>query len=312
VAAEIEGDRRTALAALAEASGRDILVFSGPLFEPRVGEAIDLLHDHDAPSGEAYLFLTTYGGDPDSAFRLIKAMRGRYGTVTVAIGGPCKSAGTLIALGASDLAMGPCGELGPLDIQMAKPDEIVPNSSGLDLFQAIGFVTETAFETFEEYMLRIVSGGGGQISTRTAAEIGWQYATSLFHPIMAQIDPARLGEAQRAIRIAIEYGERMAGDNVKPGALQKLTYDYPSHGFVIDIEEAGRLFEVVREFGAAERAVGTELKGLLRYPAQSPTFLFQPTLKSAAKSEPNDGERRDEGDRRGNLSKRAKKGGGDG
>src|SRR6266536_3755982 len=49
------------------------------------------------------------------------------------------------------------------------------------------------------------------------------------------------------MRIAQEYGERIKTDNLKPGALESLIADYPSHEFVIDLEEARELFENVRE-----------------------------------------------------------------
>jgi len=50
---------------------------------------------------------------------------------------------------------------------------------------------------------------------------------SLFDPIYAQIEPGRLGEIDRAVRISVEYGERIA-QNLKPDSLERLVVDYPS------------------------------------------------------------------------------------
>ena len=36
----------------------------------------------------------------------------------------CKSAGTLLLIGATSLIISDRGELGPLDVQLSKPDEI--------------------------------------------------------------------------------------------------------------------------------------------------------------------------------------------
>jgi ClpP class serine protease len=49
------------------------------------------------------------------------------------VSGYCKSAGTLIALGANELAFGEHGELGPLDVQIAKRDEVL----GLVQFEVV-------------------------------------------------------------------------------------------------------------------------------------------------------------------------------
>src|SRR5262249_42747467 len=157
---------------------------------------------------------------------------------------PCKSAGTLMALGADELAFGAEGELGPLDIQLTKPDEIFVLGSGLDVLQAVSMISDTAYEKFEQSMIKLGARSGGAISTKMAADVAGRLATRLFEPIAAQVDPLRLGEVQRAIRIATAYGERLSSkhDNVRPKALDQLIHGYPSHGFVIDMEEAQDLF----------------------------------------------------------------------
>lgn len=73
-------------------------------------------------------------------------------------------------------------------------------------------------------------------------------------PLYSQIDPNRIGEMQRAIKIAQEYGVRLAkvGKNLKDGALDKLVVDYPSHSFVIDRKEARELFTSVEPMTTTE------------------------------------------------------------
>lgn len=63
-----------------------------------------------------------------------------------------------------------------------------------------------------------------------------------------QIDPNRLGEMQRAMRIAQEYGYRLnqSSQSLRNGALDNLIAGYPSHSFVIDRKEAATLFSSVR------------------------------------------------------------------
>ena len=48
----------------------------------------------------------------------------------------------------------------------------------------------------------------------------------------------RVGEYDRAMRIASEYATRLGKANLKDGALRRLVEGYPAHGFVIDKKEA--------------------------------------------------------------------------
>lgn len=64
----------------------------------------------------------------------------------------------------------------------------------------------------------------------------------------AQIDPLTWGEHQRAVSIALGYGERLAAakKSLKDNALLRLVTGYPSHTFVIDRSEAKTLFNNVK------------------------------------------------------------------
>ena len=195
----------------------------------------------------ALLVLATYGGDPDTAFRIGRALWHYYSdsSVRILIPKECKSAGTLLAIAAHELIMCDESELGPLDVQVAKPDELVDRSSGLDIMQALAVLRNEALTSFRQYLLDIAVGSG-QVSVRTAAEMASKLVTGLFSNTYSQIDPIRLGEIQRAISIAESYGSRLDehGRNLKKDALKKLILSYPSHGFVIDRKEAKTLLDV--------------------------------------------------------------------
>lgn len=212
----------------------------------------------------AIIFLTTFGGDADSAYRLSACLRRNYrqGTVRAYIFGLCKSAGTLAVLGTDEIVLGDFGELGPLDVQLTKPDEVYSTSSGLDIFQAMGVLTNSAFEAYQSYFDQISENWEGHISAKTSAEIARQLTVGLFAPMTGQIEPERLGEVQRAMNIANVYGSRMDRGNLKKDALKKLVQGYPTHGFVIDIDEARTLFNRVRVADPLEREVATHLASL--------------------------------------------------
>ncbi len=191
------------------------------------------------------LILVTYGGDPSAADRMARALRHYYRNIDILIPDICKSAGTLMCIGSNKLIIGDRGELGPLDIQLSKPDELFENMSGLDIIQAIELLKQQTLTSFEGYLINIRKDIG--IKTKTASDIAMGLTASLINPMASKIDPITLGEHQRAMQIAKEYGERLNSDSksLKSGALLKLIGDYPSHGFIIDRKEARDLFEHV-------------------------------------------------------------------
>jgi Serine dehydrogenase proteinase len=258
---------------LAKRENADLFLYNGPIQSQRVDRLRHLVCQRAQKRDNVILFLTTYGGDPDSAFRLAACLRRNYKKFAVYVFGFCKSAGTLAALGADRVVIGNFGELGPLDVQLTKPDELIPTSSGLDIFQAMGVLTNSAFEAFERYMINIVATSDGHISAKTAAEIARELAVGLFAPMTGQIEPERLGEVQRAINIANVYGERLnhGRTNLKKGALERLVQGYPTHGFVIDIDEAKSLFNDVREADPLEQKVAGFFA--LRRPVSEPIVL---------------------------------------
>ena len=255
-------------------TGSDLYLFNGGVEPgPRSADAlIDAISGKSQRRKNVSLFLTTYGGDPDAAFRMIRCLRKSYDRVRLLIVGPCKSAGTLIAVGAHELAFAPAGELGPLDIQVVKPDEAGAYGSGLDIFTALNILTSHAVEKFEEYVETVLNGPLGNLSTKTVSDLAVRLATGVLTPIAAQIDPLRLGETQRAMNILREYGRRIGSDNLQtPTALDRLIEHYPSHPFVIDRDEcAERLFKNVGDLTDAECALNAALTSRVRYPLALP------------------------------------------
>ncbi|MFN8494908.1 MAG: hypothetical protein U0350_45310 [Caldilineaceae bacterium] len=203
-----------------------------------------------------FLILTTYGGDPDGAYIISKFMRRYYKNFVLYVCGFCKSAGTLIALGANEIVISHRGELGPIDVQTFIAENLVRQNSGLDIMEALNSIGEQALTLWEDHFLKIINRSQGIITTRTAADIASSLAVQLLSPITAQIDPLRLGEIQRAINIAMKYGELLGAS---PRTIHRLIYGYPSHGFVIDIDEAMGLFENVRHPTTKELALAYAL-----------------------------------------------------
>jgi hypothetical protein len=145
-------------------------------------------------------------------------------------------------------------KLGPLDVQMAKKDELGERESGLLVTSALEALRRNAFTTFEHFFLTMQRKSGFLITFKTAAEYAAKLTTGLFSPIYSQIDPRLIAESSRAQAIGLQYGTRLAmvGKNIDDDSLLALISRFPTHGFVIDRAEAQTLFKKVRKPTEAE------------------------------------------------------------
>lgn len=191
------------------------------------------------------LVLATPGGDPHAGFRIARALQHAYDTFEALVPRYCKSAGTLVLIGASRIYLDDMSELGPLDVQVKKSDELVGRNSGLDIFQAVNYLQGQAMNAFISYLTELTRNG---LSTKVASEISTRLTIGVLDPISAQLDPMKLAEMQRATEIAFAYGNRLneKSHNLREGGIAKLVSGYPSHGFVIDRKEAKSIFTDVR------------------------------------------------------------------
>ena len=244
------------------AGNTDMYAYAGPIDKSGYASICEVLEANKARRANALLILCTNGGDANAGYRIARALTHHYGSDNFRVAAPaeCKSAGTLICIGASSLVVFDRGELGPLDVQFQKKDEIFQQSSGLDILRGMTYIKSDALSAFNEYMLSI--NGGSGLSTKVASEIASNLVNGMYSPMYAQIDPIRLGEMNAALQVAHEYGTRLnaKSKNLKVGALKKLINDYPTHGFVIDRAEARELFEKVVGPTDAERVFGDFVK----------------------------------------------------
>jgi hypothetical protein len=255
----------------------DVLIYNGPIDRPADSEIIDRFLARSPRKPNLLMILVTQGGDPDAAYRIAREALRRYEHFILFISGYCKSAGTLLALGAHEIVMCDHGELGPVDIQLVKKDELGEMESTWTIMAAIDALTGKMFSAFEMFFLETKGRSRGQISVPTAARIGTDLASALISPICEQIDPLHVGEVARAMNISWKYGEILASasGNVQPGALEDLISGYPSHGFVIDREEAVTKFVNVREPSDEERALAQALGPLARRPMSDDKYFIR-------------------------------------
>lgn len=142
--------------------------------------------------------------------------------------------------------MSETAELGPIDVQLRKQDEVGERTSGLTPIQAIQVLETQSVKLFDRHFRELRNPENLGFSTKMAAHIASQLTIGLLTAVYQQIDPIRLAEVDRSLKISGDYGFRLAKNgNLQDGAIEKLLAKYPSHGFVIDRSEAAELFSTV-------------------------------------------------------------------
>ena len=251
------------------------LLFNGDLERGRDLEFIELV-DKEHASAECVLLLVTGGGSPDAAYKMARYLQHRYESFKVLVSGWCKSAGTLLAIGADELIFTPYGELGPLDVQMAKADNLAGMESGLNISEAFRALEQRAHQTYHKLLTEIISGSSGVVTFQSASHAATDLIKAIHGPIFSRIDPEEVGSHARAMRIGEDYGKRLneKWKNLKLDGLKRLSQTYSSHGFVIDRVEAGVLFERVRGTTSREMELIINLGVIARHPQSSLIMLL--------------------------------------
>lgn len=252
---------------VSHAMDADILIYMGKIKRPYDDKIINDCRTKKSRKN-ILLILMTMGGELDAAYRITRCLQEAYqtfssndfkeskkiGDLIVYVPSYCKSAGTLICLGADKIIMSGNGELGPIDTQFEEKREIGVLTSGLTPIQAMDFLIKRSSISFDQHFSSLMKGWG--FSTQMAADVAAKLTIGILTPIAEQIDPIRLAEVERLLRISEEYGERLKTANLKDNVLDYLIRGYPEHGFVIDRNEARYIFNCVDKPNDSLRKIG--------------------------------------------------------
>jgi hypothetical protein len=245
------------------------------LYHEQSDDIIEIL-DHDAleTCGSALtelghlkklsVLVDSPGGDAEATFRLIKKFRRVADEVEAIVVNWSKSAATIFCLGADKIFMGEDAELGPLDAQLRNP-KTGKRFSALNSFKSLEFLRQYSIE-----VLDIIS-----ILIRDRVKMDYIYAVEVARPVVSdivtslyeQVNPSELGESRRHLAVGEQYSKMiMERYSYKDYSQQKieeivrtLVWNYPSHGFVIDFEEATRIGLKVERLDAECNSLCLEL-----------------------------------------------------
>ncbi len=195
--------------------------YSIPLFE-------ETLYGAD-PERDLHVLLRTRGGDGDTALRLVRQAQSRCRRLTVVLPDQAKSAGTIFALGAHQIAMGPTSDMGPIDPQFIGSDG--------------GLVPEKTIIAAVEHALTAIVGRPETLAL---------HASLLADTTAIDVQEARnaLRHTDAQLRAALACHPERTEDEVNELASElapSLIGDPASHGATISVELARALGLPVEE-----------------------------------------------------------------
>lgn len=188
------------------------------------------------------VWLDSPGGDAHAAYKLGLYLRSRFEVVNFVIVDYAKSAATLLALAGDEIFMAPAAELGPLDTQENREGEIRLRSS-LD-------TANTVDNVYWQVVTNAVLAGSEILrSTGLTREQTIQhvldFSAQFARPLLEQVDLVAVNAASTSLDVAIEYGARLLsyrhdrnGFASAKARMSQLVRGYPTHGYVIDRDEA--------------------------------------------------------------------------
>jgi hypothetical protein len=185
------------------------------------------------------LLLESPGGDAHCAFHIARFFQRRSDQFTVIVPQYAKSAATLVALGASQLLLGRDAELGPLDVQMLDRER-EDFGSALDAVQSLERLNAFAMTAIDQIMPFLLRRTGKKIDTLLPHMLN--YSATFVRPLLEKIDTVDYTKKSRELKVAEEYAMRLMRANYELEEAKRiagrLVEKYPTHGFVVDAEEA--------------------------------------------------------------------------
>lgn len=191
------------------------------------------------------LILNSGGGSIEYAFWIVTAIRGQCDHLDVIVLDHAKSAATLIALAADRILFGQFGELGPLDPQVPDTTGGAGRRSPLEIVKALEFLRTYYLETFDVIIPLLLRRTDMDVAH--ALEHAIRLLSPIAEPLYHSVNYRELGEAVRHLAVSEDYAKTTMHrwGPINKGSIddivRQLVWEYPEHGYIIDMEEARRI-----------------------------------------------------------------------
>ena len=174
---------------------------------------------------EVDLLISSQGGDPVAAWRIVSLLRERFKKISVLIPYDAQSAATVLALGANEIIMHPFSYLGPIDAQInfppSGPQELPKSISTKDIQSYLDFLKDD---------LKISDADLGSIASES---------------LLSELKPSNIGVIKKSMIFVESLATKLLQfhiedeDDIKE-IVEKFT-GFSHHGYTIGKTEAIRL-----------------------------------------------------------------------
>lgn len=210
------------------------------------------------PSEPIAVLLDSFGGSGQIAFKLANLIRSKCKSYCVIVHERALSAATLFALGAETICLGDEAVLGPLDAQIYDPDIEEDVVSALDTVKAVSQLEDSAIEVALN-MLRHLQHRTGKKSN-LLLKPALHFAAEITRPLFNKIDAIKYSRHSRILQEAQDYAERLLQPQFSAEKAKAIAHDlvrrYPTHDFVINIEESRSIGTISDKNGETKEIVG--------------------------------------------------------
>jgi hypothetical protein len=228
-----------------------------PITKRTVIQLASALDDNDQ-FDDLDLVIQSSGGDIHAAYQMMSLLRGRMtgaGELVACVPRKAQSSATLLCLGCDRIALGELGALGPLDaqIRVGLTDVGTPDySSALHLLKGLSRLQEFSLDTLNQAAAMLY-----EKRVRRNDDIlkyGIEFSRGITAPLFERIESHKIGYWHQMLQTGESYGRRLlrrgrliddAPDLEREAHIDRvigqLVNDYPSHEYVIDVDELSKL-----------------------------------------------------------------------
>lgn len=206
-------------------------------------------------SVEVDIWLESPGGDAHTAYKLALMLRAAASKIRTVVPDYAKSAATLLALTGDEIYLAPGADLGPLDGQLPDEGSLFGSISALSIAKAADDVASTAVALASRGSVQLWQFTG--LKREQTMEAMLRFVATFSEPLVRQLDPRQIHHAKQTLKVTKQYAERLLtkgmGQKKASEVAASLVEKYPTHAFVISIEEAERLGLPVRPIADYDR-----------------------------------------------------------
>jgi len=152
------------------------------------------------------LLIDSLGGDAKAAYQLATFLQRYCGGFVAVVPRSAKSAATLLTLGADEIVLSGCGELGPLDAQVydRQLNQYIPV---LDKVKSLERLHASALDALDRSVILLALRSGKDIDS--ILPLALNFAANITRPLLEKVDVTEYTRMSRQLKRGEDYATRL-------------------------------------------------------------------------------------------------------